>query len=112
MLLPIKESLDNTLPSTSYTISRGTQLKNLPNGISATRSKDDAYEYIHVLNPPTGNVLSLPAPKDGKIFTKAVLLPSNKEASFSQTASGVTITLPDGETWNQYDTVFKLTVQK
>ena len=50
MLLPIKESLDNTLPSTSYTISRGTQLKNLPNGISATRSKDDAYEYIHVLN--------------------------------------------------------------
>lgn len=107
---PIKEALDNTLPSTSYPISSTVTLSSLPNGISATKSKDGRVEYIHVLNAPSSSTLSLPKPSDSKQFSSAVLLKTGQAVTLVQNSSGVTLTLPAGSSWDKLDTVIKLTV--
>ena len=108
----IQKSLANTRPSTSYPVVSGTTIGNLPYGVAATQSKDGKTEYLHVLTPPTGNTLYLPAPKDGKVFKSAQLLVGGTALSLEQTASGVTITLPKNVDWNELDTVIVLSVSR
>ncbi|MHB8962727.1 MAG: alpha-L-fucosidase [Saccharofermentanales bacterium] len=52
LLTPIKESVLNTYPSTSYITPGGVNRDSLTSGITAMRSADSRYEYIHVLVPP------------------------------------------------------------
>jgi len=106
-IAPIAESIKGTYPSTSWQ-PKGS-ITDLPWGV-ATRSTDDKTEYLHVLKPQADNTLSLPPPDDGKTFTNARLLPGGKPVQLAQTASGLRLTLPAGETWNPLDTVIAMEV--
>lgn len=104
----IHESIFNTRPSTSYPTKPGTTIAEVSWG-SATKSANDLVEYIHVLKPPTGLTLALPAPRDGKVFSTASLLPDGTPVALSQDIKGVTLTIPSS--WNANLTVIRLTVQ-
>lgn len=107
---PIETSIKNTLPSTSYITTAGTRISKLDWGV-ATKSVDSTKEYIHVLKAPDSNTLILPAPDDGKLFTSAKLVKNGKEVVLKQAEDGaVTLTLPEGESWDTYDTAIELTV--
>jgi len=131
----IRQSLRNVYPSTSYPTMEGTKIVNLSHGIVATKSIDDAEEYIHVLNPPTDQmvsvddseeeyihvsnppiekkILQLPLPKDGKLFTSARLLRSGEEVMLTMTDSeddGVWLELSETSDWEEHNTVIALTV--
>lgn len=106
-IAPIAESIKNTYPSTSWQ-PKGS-ITDLPWGV-ATRSTDDKTEYVHVLKPQVGSILTLPPPDDGKTFTNARLLPNGKSVRIVQTSTGLQLTLPDGETWNPLNTVIAMDV--
>jgi alpha-L-fucosidase len=106
-IAPIAESIKNTYPSTSWQ-PKGS-ITDLPWGV-ATRSTDDKTEYVHVLKPQVGSILTLPPPDDGKTFTNARLLPNGKSVGIVQTSTGLQLTLPDGETWNPLNTVIAMDV--
>lgn len=108
LVQPIAESLRNVYPSTSYPTAEGAFLSTLANGIVATKKTDDSEEYIHVMNPPAGKVLTLPVPADGKVFVSASLLANGDPVQLQQSASGVTLTLGANDTWISQDTVIKL----
>lgn len=102
-------SLRGTYPSTSFVAPDRARIRDLAWGV-ATKSADDGFEYVHVLRPPAGSVLTLPAPADGKVFTAAQLL-SGTAVTLSQGANGVTLTLPASSQWSAVDTIIRLTVQ-
>lgn len=107
---PIEKSIKNTLPSTSYVTPAATRFPMLQWGV-ATKSVDSSKEYIHVLKAPESDTLELPAPQDGKQFTSARMLVSGKEVEMEQKEDGsLSLTLPDGESWDTYDTVIELSV--
>jgi hypothetical protein len=114
LLDPIRESILDTYPSTSYITPGGAAIPSLENGITATRSPDDAFEYLHVLVPPVRNsddlarTLDLPLPLDGRTFSDATMLRSGHLAHLVQDGSGVHLTIPDA--WDPLDTVIRLTV--
>lgn len=103
----IRESIFGTRPSTSYPTKPGTTIGDVSWG-SATKSPDDSVEYIHVLKPPTGLTLALPAPRDGKVFGTASLLPNGSSVVLSQDNKGVKLTIPGP--WDADVTAIKLTV--
>lgn len=104
-IAPIAQSIKGTYPSTSWQ-PQGS-IDQLPWGV-ATRSPDDKTEYLHILKPQPGRDLTLPPPGDGKTFTNARLLPAGKPVKLEQSANGLRLTLPDGETWNLLDTVIAM----
>ena len=110
LMAPVAESIKNTYPSTSWPTAPGTWIGSLPNGITATRSPDDTKEYIHVLNPPTGNTVTLPAPADGKVFANARLLTKNQAVTMVRNARALTLTLTGSNTWDANDTVIVMDV--
>lgn len=105
---PVRSSIIGTMPSNSYPLATSQRIMDLPNGIVATRKIDDSREYIHILNPPSGNTLQLPAPADGKTFSSAKLLANGVSVALVQNSSGVTLTLPSGQSWSSTDTVIEL----
>lgn len=112
LLAPIADSVLNTRPSSSYPPPfQGVvvRLAGLGWGV-ATRSADDKREYLHVLKPPAGNTLVLPAPADGKVFAKARLLDGGQPVALQQSTRGLRLTLPDGTAWKKPDTVIVLDV--
>ena len=110
LIAPVAESIKNTYPSTSWITAPGAWIGNLPNGIVATRSPDDTKEYIHVLNPPSGNTLTLPSPADGKVFANARLLASNQPVTLMQNGRAIRLTLNGLSTWDINDTVIVMDV--
>jgi hypothetical protein len=109
---PIKESVRNTIPGSSYPPPfSGTvvKLSNLTWGV-ATQSLDGSKEYLHVLKAPAGNSLTLPPPADGKVFANARLLDGGRAVSLSQSNRGITLTLPAGVSWRKPDTVIVMDV--
>ncbi|MEY9988248.1 alpha-L-fucosidase [Streptomyces sp. V4I8] len=106
---PIRQSIFGTRPSTSYPTNAGTRIADLQWGV-ATRAPDDRTEYIHVLKPPTGQTLTLPAPQDGKTFEAASLVKDGTPVKLSQDANGVKLTIPGA--WDANDTAIKLTVKE
>jgi len=108
-LQPVARSITNTRASTSYVTGVGATLQSLLWGV-ATKSTDDRYEYLHVLKPPIGKTLALPAPADFKMFGSARLLAGNQKVSLKQNLQEVTLTLPDTTPWNSLDTVIALKV--
>jgi hypothetical protein len=105
-LRPIAASIKGTVPSTSFVTAPNTSLKTLGKGTAATKSPDNKFECLHVLNPPTGTTLDLPVPADAKKFTSATMLVSGRAATLVQDATGVNITIP--EAWDPLNTVIKL----
>jgi len=112
LLKPIAESVKNTNPSTSYPPPfSGAVVKysKLDWGV-ATKAFDNSKEYLHVLKPPAGNMLTLPAPADGKVFANARLLDGGRPVSLEQNSRGITLTLPEGSAWTTPDTVIAMDV--
>ncbi|WP_241741414.1 alpha-L-fucosidase [Streptomyces sp. L2] len=103
----IKPSILGTRPSTSYPVEPGTRIIDQPWGV-ATKSPDDRTEYIHVLKPPRGRTLTLPLPRDGKVFGAASLVKDGTPVALSQDIRGVRLTIPGS--WDANDTAIKLTV--
>jgi hypothetical protein len=109
-IAPIGRSITNTYASTAYVTPADATIDSLPWGVVATRSIDDAYEYIHVLTPPAGNTLSLPPPADRKIFASAQLLANGQPVTLIQNSAGVRLSLQGTNAWNTVDTVIALRV--
>jgi beta-glucanase (GH16 family) len=109
-MAPIGASIYNTYASSSYVTGAGNSVGSIANGIVATKSTNNAIEYIHVLNPPSGTTLSLPKPSDSKTFTSAQLLANGQPVTLVQNSSGVTLTLTGTNTWSSLDTVIALSV--
>jgi len=109
-MAPIRESLTGTYPSTSFVTPEGESIRTIPNGFVATRSRDNRHEYIHVLRPPKARVLRLGKPADGRQF-EAVgeVLTDGTKVTLSKDASGYSLTLGGQTSWNETDTVIKLT---
>jgi len=108
---PVRESLRQVYSSTSYPTPEGAFLSTLRLGIVATKKTDESAEYIHVLNPPKGKVLKLPAPADGKKFRSATRLADGHPVTLDQAASELTLTLSEKDTWLPHNTVLKLMVE-
>jgi hypothetical protein len=109
-IAPIGRSITNTYASTAYVTPAGATIDSLQWGVVATRSIDDAYEYIHVLTPPAGNTLSLPPPADRKIFASAQLLANGQPVTLVQNSADVRLSLQGTNAWNGVDTVIALRV--
>ena len=107
---PIRRSICNTLPSQSWITPPNASINSLTNGIVATRSPDDGTEFIHVLTPPAGNSLTIPAPADGRGYSSAYLLENGNPVGLLRNGDGsLTLTLQNSATWNPRDTVIALT---
>lgn len=105
----VRASLRGIRPSPAYPVNEGVFLSNLPGGIAATRSLDGKIEYLHVLNPPAGRTLALPAPADGTVYLTARLW-SGASVALSQSPSGLALTLPSGVNWDDTNTVIRLEI--
>lgn len=107
---PIRRSICNTLPSQSWVTPPNATINSLANGIVATRSPDDGTEFIHVLTPPAGNSLTVPAPADGRGYASALLLENGHSVGLVRSSDGsLTLSLQNGDAWNPRDTVIALT---
>jgi len=107
----VETTIKGTLPSTSYITAVGKTLATINNGIVATKSPDDKYEYIHVLYPPKGNTLTLPAPSDSKKFGEAIYMNDGGSlVTISQTASNVILTMPSAIKFDTVNSVIRLEV--
>lgn len=102
-------SIKGTLPSSSYPTSSNKTVATLTNGIAATKSVDEKYEYIHVLTPPTARVLTLPIPADGKQFNEAMFLNTGNAVTIRQTAQSLILELPITDQWDSVNSVIRLT---
>jgi len=110
-IAPIAASIKNTYPSTSWLTAPETHILSLPQGFVATRSTDDTKEYIHVLNPPAGTkTLNLPLPADGKVFTNARLMKSNRAVTLTRNTRGMSLTLSNQDNWETLNTVIVMDV--
>lgn len=112
-LNPVAWTIKDTLASTSYVTGDNRTIKNIGWG-TAVKSTDDTREYLHILDPDdksiSGNTITLPAPKDYKIFSKAYMAVNNHPVTVEQTEDALILTLSDTDTWNDVDTVIELLV--
>lgn len=109
-IAPIRRSICNTYPSQSWVTPPDSTINSLAAGMVATRSADDGTEFIHVLTPPAGSSLTLPAPADGRGYARAMLLPSGNPVDLARQSNGsLTLTLTGSDTWDSQDTVIQLT---
>ena len=104
--IPIRESICNVNPGTSYITQEKSRIIDLAWGGSATQSPDGKYTYIHIFTPPSGKILKLPSPQDGAKFNKATILATGKPVTLHQDENGVILTI-SGE-WDPIVTVIKL----
>jgi hypothetical protein len=107
LLAPVRSSVVDTYPSPSWPTADQSTVGSLSWGV-ATRSADNMTTYLHVLKAPTGSTLSISAPADGRIFSDVRLLASGAAVAVTQSASGVSVTLPAGTPWDGTDTVIAL----
>lgn len=112
-LNPVAWTIKGTVPSTSYITGENVTIKNVGWG-TAVKNTNDTKEFLHILNPDSecisGNTLTLPSPKDYKIFSKAYLAVNNHTVTVEQTEDALILTLSDGDTWDDTDTVIELLV--
>lgn len=106
---PVAASIKNTLSSSSYLTPDYASYNSVSWG-AATKSRDNKFEYIHVMKAPSGKTLRLPAPADGKVFGSAVAMRSGRPVGLAQDSSGVSLTLSTQDNWDELDTVIRLTV--
>ncbi len=108
-IAPIRPSICNTYPSQSWITPPNSTINSLANGITATRSAADGREFVHVLRPPAGNSLTLPAPADGRGYRSASLLENSHPVTLVTHGDGsLTFTLQGTDTWNPRNTVIAL----
>ena len=110
-LKPVEESIKNTQNSKAYRTRNNVCIKDLKWGV-ANDSLDGRYIYLHVLNAPEGQTLKLSAPADkSELLREAVIMNFDGTTTpvfVEKDGSGYAITLPDGMTWHEVDTVIKV----
>ncbi|MDY3990062.1 MAG: alpha-L-fucosidase [Massilioclostridium sp.] len=106
-LEPYKEAIYNT---------RGGPYQNPQWGGSTYRTDENGLEtiYLHVTPllkgyTPSGNSLQIDAPGNGQTYSSASLVKDGKEVQLTYNEDGILLTLPEGESWDAYDTVIRLT---
>ena len=105
-LLRSHDGIFGTQPSTIFVTPTLSVLSPDQWGV-ATQSADGAATYLHVLNRPEGNVLSIDLPSAGKgKFTEAAC--GDVRAHVCEDDGKLTITLPSGFAWDDVDTVIRL----
>ena len=106
LIKPIEKSILNTRPSSAYITPAGATIETLEGGFTATQTVDGGTTFLHVLRPPLGNRIVLPAPLDGRQFSAACMMRTGNKAELLQTAHGVELVVPDP--WDGLDTVIEL----
>lgn len=105
---PVEGSIKSSRPSSSYGTPAYATYASIEWGV-ATESKDGNITYLHVMKPQEGSrSITIDLPQDNKVFSKARLLATGEEVSLEQTASGLTLTLPEGTSWDPLNTVIEL----
>lgn len=108
-IAPIRASICDTYPSQSWITPPNSTINSLSHGIVATRSASDGREFIHVLTPPAGNSLTVPAPADGRGYASASLLETGHPVALVRNGDGsLTLTLQSGDAWSPRNTVITL----
>ncbi|TAE75979.1 MAG: hypothetical protein EAZ65_08415 [Verrucomicrobia bacterium] len=108
-IAPIRASICDTYPSQSWITPPNSTINSLSHGIVATRSASDGREFIHVLTPPAGNSLTVPAPADGRGYGSASLLETGSPVDLVRNVDGsLTLTLQSGDAWAPRNTVIAL----
>ena len=110
-MTPVAEAVRNTIPSTAYLSHNDDYVAKLEWGV-ATESRDGKNVYLHVLHAPENGTLTLPATADGsKLLGSATVLGfDGSKTEIEITAlenGGYSITLPEGMSWSEVDTVIK-----
>lgn len=107
---PVSESIRGTKNSKAYPTTENLTVSELEWGV-ANESKDGRYVYLHVLNTPSGDTLTLPATADGTVLrSDAVIMNfdgTTTPVTIEKNATGYSITLPEGVEWSDVDTVIK-----
>ncbi len=109
---PVKESIKNTTIGKIYPTEENIFVSELDWGVS-TESLDGETVYLHILNAPNGTTLTIPKPDDGTTFGKNAKIlnfdGTQTDILFVESNSGYTITLPEGVSWSDIDTIVKIT---
>ena len=109
-MTPVAESVRNTIPSTAYLSHNDDYVAMLEWGV-ATESRDGKYVYLHVLNAPESDTLTIPKTTDRtKLISEATVIGfdgSRTAITLTETSTGYSITLPDGMSWSEVDTVIR-----
>jgi len=71
----------------------------------ATESMDGKTTYLHRFLPSATKSIELPLPANGFVYTKAYLLANGHPLTLSQSAAGISLTLSDGDDWDEVDTI-------
>jgi hypothetical protein len=109
-IVPVAESIKNTNASKAFVTEDHQRLEEKGWGV-ATDAPDGSATYLHVLRPPDSKKLAIGKPANGAEFQTASILPGGAPVSLQGDGStGYTISLPDGISWNDLDTVIKLEV--
>jgi hypothetical protein len=108
LITPVRPTICNVLPSRNWRLPSGTRWPAAPAFVAA-RSPDGTKEYVHVMKPPAGRFIDLPKPAEA--FTAARMYLSKKPVAMDLEGEALRLTLPEGENWNELDTVIELTVQ-
>lgn len=109
-LTPMKESILNTNDSTAYPTTENITLNELEWGV-ANESKDGKTIYLHILNAPSSDTLTIPDTKDGRVLGKDAVIMNYDGTTTPITVrkidGGYSISLPEGVEWSSVDTVIK-----
>jgi len=115
-LQPVKEAVLDTNDSKAYPTIENITVSQLDWGV-ANESRDGRYIYLHVLNAPEGNILNLPATKDGTLLNREAMIMKfdgtqvpiviERKWTTAGTISGYSVSLPEGMNWSEIDTVIK-----
>lgn len=94
---------------------RGGPYQNPQWGGSTYRTNEDGTQtiYLHVTPllknySPPDNTLQIADPGNGQIYDRATLVKSGEAVSLQKNEGGMLLTLPEGESWDAYDTVIRL----
>jgi hypothetical protein len=110
-IAPVAESIKNTNASKVFVTEDHQWLEQKGWGV-ATDAPDGSATYLHVLRPPDSKTLVIGKPANGAHVRSASILPGGALVSLQGDATtGYTVSLPDGISWNDLDTVIKLEIE-
>lgn len=105
---PVRPSICGVLPSRNWLLPPGTVWPKAP-AFVAGRSPSNTHEFVHILKPPTERFIDLPKPVES--FSGARMFLSKKPVAITLQTDGLRLTLPDGESWSDLDTVIELAIK-
>jgi hypothetical protein len=109
LIEPVRPTICNMLPSHNWVLPSGTRWPTAP-AFVASRSPSNKLEFIHVIKPPAQRFIDLPKPTES--FSAARMFLCKKPVAMTMEDDHLRLTLPDGETWSDLDTVIELAIDR